>query len=266
MSQPTFLPPDDETPPEPPSAAPAPAEQPPAEPPRPRRKLWPLAGAGAAALVAIGGVTWAIVGGSDGKKDKATYASAPSLCSAVPQDTLDRLVPGAAQPPTSGTYPSQRYTYCDWRSSNDNQPHVKRIIERGVLVAVRLHATEAAAKADFDTAWQGALQTNGTTSLGTLRSDATTRLGGIGDQAFFTHRTAVSGLGKLGTAEETVRVRNAIVIVAYRGRDSNSDGFGYADESTSIPLDAASGRPPADTLAHQVVTALTSCTTCRARS
>ncbi|MFC4912838.1 hypothetical protein [Actinomadura gamaensis] len=264
MSRPTFLPPDDETPPPSEPSEPT-VEAEPEKAPRSRRNPWWLAGA--AALVAIvGGVTWAIVGSSDDKKDKATYASSPSMCNAVSQATLDRLVPKAEQPPTSGAYPSQRYTYCDWRSAASAQPGAKRIVERGVMVAVRLHTDDDAAKADFDAAWQGALHSSGTTSLGTLRSDNTTRLGGIGDQAFFTHRTAVSGLGKLGTAEETVRIHNAVVIVSYRGRDSTADRFGWADQKTSTPLDAATARPSTDALAHEVVTALTACAPCKARS
>lgn len=267
MSRPTFLPPDDE-----PEAAPEPeavpaSPPPPTEQPKPlwKRPRW-IAGAAAVLLVAVGGVIWAATGSDGKKKDRETFASAPAMCETVSQATLDRLVPKADSPPSSGTYPNQRYSYCDWSSSTGAQPNVKRIVERGVMVAVRLHENDHSADLDFETAWRGALQTNGSTSLGTLHSDATTRLGGIGDEAFFTHRTATSNLGKLGTAEETVRVRNAVVIVSYRGRDSKADSDGWADQKTTLPLDAATGRPSADGLAHEVVTALTSCAPCKARS
>ncbi|RMI36860.1 hypothetical protein EBO15_37430 [Actinomadura harenae] len=182
------------------------------------------------------------------------------MCGAVSQATLDRLVPKAKPPPTSGTYPSRRYTYCGWNSPTN----AKRGGERGVMVAVRLSANDTAAKADFESAWQGALQTQGTTSPGTLHSDAATRINGIGDQAFFTHRTATSGLSTLGTAEETVRVRNAVVTVSYRGRDSNPDGPSKANQKRT-PLNATTGRLSTDTLAHEVIATLTSCTPCRPR-
>ncbi|MEV4254030.1 hypothetical protein AB0J52_12805 [Spirillospora sp. NPDC049652] len=262
MNRPTFLPPDDK--PETPVLPTTPT------PPGPSAPLWKrrrwIAGAGAL-LLAAGGVAWAVAGsGSGEKKERAAFASAPDMCAAVSQGTLDRLVPKAQKPPTTGTYPDQRYTYCDWRSSTIGEPGVKRIVERGVMVAVRLSANDSAARLDFESEWRGALRIGGTTSLGTLHSDATARISGIGDQAFFTHRTATSGLGKIGTAEETVRVRNAVVTVSYRGRDSRADRFGWADQKTTLPLDATTGRPPADALAQEVVTALTSCAPCRARS
>ncbi|MEV5570958.1 hypothetical protein AB0L06_12990 [Spirillospora sp. NPDC052269] len=218
-----------------------------------------------ALLVAVGGATWA-AGGSDGTKERAAFAAAPAMCEAVSRATLDRLVPDAKVPPASGTYPGRRYTYCGWSSSTDARPGAKRGDERGVMVAVRLSANDTAARRDFETAWRGALQTSGATSPGTLHSDAAIRVDGIGDQAFFTHRTATSGLGTLGTAEETVRVRNAVVIVSYRGLDATADRSGGTNRGASTPLTATAGRPSTDALAREVVTALTSCAPCRTPS
>ncbi|RFU39472.1 hypothetical protein DZF91_22205 [Actinomadura logoneensis] len=145
----------------------------------------------------------------------------------------------------------------------------KRILYRTARVDITAFESSASAQSSYDSSWRAAVSLSGSTSAiggGKLAGDASAPVNGLGDQAFYYHRTSSSVLGGSGESGEKVRVKNLIVTVAYTGFNAPADELGTPAETGRTPLSTATGRPGADALAHDAVNALTACTTCRHRS
>ncbi|OLT10832.1 hypothetical protein BJF79_25510 [Actinomadura sp. CNU-125] len=98
--------------------------------------------------------------------------------------------------------------------------------------------------------------------MGSLHAEAPNVVAGLGDHAFTHHRTLKSGLGNTGTVTATVRLRNVVVTVDYRGSTFPLDADGSPDLGESSPLDEETARAGAVALARDTATAFTSCTDC----
>lgn len=146
----------------------------------------------------------------------------PEPCSLVPGETLERYVPNSEPPVPSEARNSAdaRYEACEWAEPMGAAGSAETLTSHRLNVAVRLHldGTEPA-KSEYDAAWGGARSMAGTAdgAAGALHAEAPVTMG-IGDQAFAQHLTLSGSLGRSGSVAATVRLRNAVISVRYRGR------------------------------------------------
>ncbi|XRQ10845.1 hypothetical protein ACN3XK_08105 [Actinomadura welshii] len=233
------------------------------------RRPWPLA-AGALALAilsgaVLSGAVWALTG-DDGESGPAAFTSMPEPCTLVPGPALERHVPNSAPPVPNEAEPSatERYAACEWAEPQLGPAGTEELSSHRLNVAVRLRLDGVEqAEAEYDAAWNGARTLNGTstTAGGSLHAEAPAVIE-LGDQAFV-HYTALKGpLGQAGTAAATVRLRNAVVTVRYRGTTSQLTKDGSPKAGASKALDEEAARAGAETVAKGVTETLANCTDC----
>ncbi|MEV4254032.1 hypothetical protein AB0J52_12815 [Spirillospora sp. NPDC049652] len=259
--RPQFLPPVTD-PPTPETVAPPPPQ---ASAPRGNRRLLIAGAIGAAVVVVLGGVAWAVGGSSEEKPKEERYASFPAACSTVTKPTIAQFVP-RAEPPVGDRSGSKDHSWCLWAGPMRATAGGKRILYRTARVDITAFESVASAKSAYDSSWRTAIGFSGSNSTlggGKLAGDASEPINGLGDQAFYYHRTSSTTLGKSGESGETVRARNLIVTVSYTGFNARADELGTPADTGRTPLDNATGRPGADALSRDVVNALTTCPTCR---
>ncbi|MEV5570963.1 hypothetical protein AB0L06_13015 [Spirillospora sp. NPDC052269] len=264
--RPQFLPPED------PFVAPSapdvltPGPPPPATP-RGNRRLLIAGAAGVAALAILGGAAWAVGGPSDDKPTEERYTSFPAACAVVTKPTLDQFVP-RAEPPVGDKSGSKQHSWCMWAGPLRAEPGSKRILYRTARIDIVAYESIVSAKSAYDASWRTAIAFSGSNSTiggGKLVGDASEPINGLGDQAFYYHRTSTTALGRSGESGETIRVRNLMLTVTVNGFNAPADELGTPATKGQTPLDSATGRPGADALAHDAVNALNACTTCRHR-
>lgn len=220
-----------------------------------------------AVLAIIGGTALALTGSSgkpEAQAKEERFTSFPAACSTVTRPTLDQFVP-RAEAPLGDTSGSKQNSWCMWTGPMRAAPGSKRVLYRTARVQVVSYESIAIAKSAYDADWRTAVQFSGPNSTiggGKLVGDASEPITGLGDQAFFYHRTSSGVLGKSGEAGETVRLRNLILTVTYGGFNAPADELGTPAPSGQTPLGTAASRPGADALSHDVVNALTTCTPC----
>lgn len=223
--------------------------------------------AGALAVVALSGAVWASTG--DGESGSATFTSTPEPCTLVPWTALEQHVPNSSPPVPSETGPSatERYAACEWTEPQQGTAGAETLTFHRLNVAVRLHLDGVKqAEAEYDAAWNGARALDGTSKAagGSLHAEAPIVIE-MGDQAFVGYTTLKGPLGEAGTVTATVRLRNAVITVRYRGTTSRlgKDGSPKADASKALDEEAA--RAGAETIAKGVVDALSNCADCLSR-
>jgi hypothetical protein len=245
----------------------------PAEMAEPRR--WPsrasgrrlALAAGALALVAAGGGAWALSGPS-GDSTSARFTSVPEPCALVPGETLERYVPGSDPPVPSKAKNSadERYEACEWAEPMGARA-ARTLTSHRLNVSVRLHLDGVKpAKSEYDAAWGGARSMAGTSDadVGSLHAEAPTVIG-VGDQAFAQHLTLTGSLGRSGTVATTVRLRNAVITVRYRGTTSPLGVDGSPKAGKAAPLDEAAAREGAEAVARSITNTLATCKDCQGR-
>ncbi|MCQ0008422.1 hypothetical protein [Actinomadura madurae] len=250
------------------------AAEAPAPPPRDARRWsrlthrrWVL-GAVALALVAGGGAFWAL-GGPSGESEAGRFTSMPEPCSLVPGETLERYVPNSEPPVPSEARNSAdaRYEACEWAEPMGAAGSAETLTSHRLNVAVRLHldGTEPA-KSEYDAAWGGARSMAGTAdgAAGALHAEAPVTMG-IGDQAFAQHLTLSGSLGRSGSVAATVRLRNAVISVRYRGTTSPAGVDGAPKAGKTAPLDEAEARAGAEAVARGIAGTLAACKDCVSR-
>ncbi|MEU8123203.1 hypothetical protein AB0C21_31205 [Spirillospora sp. NPDC049024] len=225
---------------------------------------WAL-GAGALVLVAAAGGVWA-VSGSSGESGPARFTSMPEPCSLVPGETLERYVPMSDPPVPSKARnsPDERYEACEWA-----EPVGAKGVgtSRRLNVSVRLHLDGlTSAKSEYDAAWDGARSMAGTAkgAPGSLHAEAPAAIG-IGDQAFTQHLTLTGPLGRSGSVAATVRLRNAVISVRFRGTTSPLGVDGSPKVGKAVPLDEAAARAGAEAAAREIAKTLAACEDCLSR-
>jgi hypothetical protein len=190
----------------------------------------------------------------------------PEPCSLVPGETLERYVPRSDPPVPNEAVNSadERYGACEWEEPAGARG--VRVVHR-LNVSVRLHLDGvASAKAEYDAAWNGARSMAGTTkgAPGSLHAEAP-GVARIGDQAFAQHLTLSGPLGRTGTVAATVRLRNAVISVRFRGTSTPLDVDGSPKTRAASPLDEAAARAGAEAAARDVAGALAACHDCLSR-
>ncbi|MEO3826961.1 hypothetical protein [Actinomadura sp. B10D3] len=239
----------------------------------PHRRWWSTASgrwglvAGAVVLVAAGAV-WALRGAS-GESEAGRFTSMPEACSLVPGEALERYVPNSEPPVPSEARNSanDRYEACEWAEPMGSATGAKTLASHRLNVAVRLHLDGVdPAKSEYDAAWGGARAMAGTTdgAAGALHAEAPVTLG-VGDQAFAQHLTLTGSLGRSGTVAATVRLRNAVISVRYRGTTSPAGVDGAPKAGKTAPLDEAQARAGAETVARGIAGTLATCKDCVSR-
>jgi hypothetical protein len=227
-----------------------------------------IAGAGALVLVAAGGIFWALSGPSR-ETAPPRFTSMPEACSLVPGEALERYVPNSEPPVPSEARNSagDRYEACEWAEPMGAARGVKTLTSHRLNVSVRLHLDGVKpAKSEYDAAWGGARSMAGTTDgdVGSLHAEAPTVIG-IGDQAFTQHLTLTGSLGRSGTVAATVRLRNAVISVRYRGTTSPAGVDGSPKAGTTAPLGEAEARAGAEAVARGIAGTLATCEDCLSR-
>ncbi|TDB95621.1 hypothetical protein [Actinomadura sp. 7K534] len=280
-SRPEFEPPDQQL-----DGSQRPTGDPPADPPEPAavpfaqagpaaeprwrrtaRRPWPLA-AGALAVVALSGAVWASTG-DGGESGSATFTSTPEPCTLVPWTALEQHVPNSSPPVPSETGPSatERYAACEWTEPQQGTAGAETLTFHRLNVAVRLHLDGVEqAEAEYDAAWNGARTLGGTSKAagGSLHAEAPIVIE-MGDEAFVGYTTLKGSLGEAGTVTATVRLRNAVITVRYRGTTSRLGKDGSPKAGASKALDEEAARAGAETIAKGVVDALSNCADCLSR-
>ncbi|WP_026414768.1 hypothetical protein [Actinomadura oligospora] len=261
--RPQFLPPVTE----PPAQDVVAPNVPPAPVPRGKRRLLIAGAAGVAAVAILGGAAWAVSGSSGGEPKEERYTSFPAACATVTKPTLDQFVP-RAEAPVGDKSGSKEHSWCLWTGPMRAQPGSKRVVYRTARVDIVAYENIASAKSAYDSAWRTAVSFSGSNSTiggGKLVGDASEPINGLGDQAYYYHRTSTTALGRSGESGETIRVRNLILTVTLNGFNAPADELGTPAPKGQTPLDTATARPGADALAHDAVNALNACSTCRHR-
>ncbi|MFC5184027.1 hypothetical protein [Actinomadura harenae] len=224
-----------------------------------------LGAAGVAAIAVLGGAAWAVGGSSgDAEPKEERFTSFPAACSTITKPTVAQYVPRSEQP-LGDKSASTGHSWCLWSGSLRAAPGAKHIVYRTAKIDIVSYESRASAKSAYDSAWRTTVTSSGSSSTiggGKLVGDASEPVNGLGDQAFYHHRTSTSALGRSGEAGETIRLRNLIITVAYGGFTAPADELGTPAQKGQVPLDTATGRPGADALAHDAVNALNACPTC----
>ncbi|MFD0902532.1 hypothetical protein [Actinomadura sediminis] len=247
---------------------PEPASEAPGTPGFVHRRRWWLAGASGAVLLAVVAAFLVVAPGDDSPAQKR-YVSFPELCPSVIKGSFQQYMPNAGplvEESPEQSAPGTLYRTCDW-SEPMTANGTDVVTSRKLRVAARLHGGDdpiAAATSEYEAAWGGARSMAGTQddSLGSLHAEAPSTVDGIGDHAFTHHRTLRSALADSGTVEATVRLRNVVVTVDYRGSTYPLGADGSPELSKSAPLDEATARAGAVAIARDVANTFTSCAAC----
>ncbi|MBE1533341.1 hypothetical protein [Actinomadura algeriensis] len=223
-----------------------------------------------AATLMVVGATVLIATSGEESPAREQYASFPELCASTSEGAFRKYMPNAApaaESTTEETAPGTLYTTCEWAEPM-TQDGAKAVTSRRLRVAARLHGGDdaiAAATSEYDAAWGGAKSMAGTDdgSMGSLHAEAPSTVADLGDHAFTHHRTLTSELADSGTVAATVRLRNVVVTVDYRGSTFPLDGDGSPKLAESTPLDEETARAGAVAIARDVANAFETCTDCR---
>ncbi|MEU5880127.1 RDD family protein [Spirillospora sp. NPDC047279] len=201
-----------------------------------------------------------------------TTPSGPELttiddaCALFPKEALGRLAPGATGRPGRET----ESWLCAWKSSRDtgtgSRTRVTREISAritlkkatGTRTATYLAARDIARDRRYAQHPEESLTGGGLGQKGPVRYRD---LPGLGDEAFVTYRVQEL-VGETGIGKVTVRVRNAVVEITFRGGSNGLDEFGDEVFAGQRAMPEAEARRGAEELARAATTAILACTTC----